>query len=243
MKQHSKIYQLGLSIIALLMIVGHLGVSYAQSIETNPYMGAPVTLGKAPNGAIANKKLLDGVDAFNWLKPTIENPAKGVWVFGGYGLAPMSIIEAKDGLIAFDTGDTKHDGELMLEAIRTVSKKPIKVIIYGHSHTIAGAGVLAEGNKDIMTIGHPRLNEVVAENLSAGGAPAFYPEVSPYLTARALTQFNAYMPKEGPDAYVIPTNLTQVEVDYIPVNTPVQDGQEMTVLGIKMQFFTKYGSG
>jgi len=205
-------------------------------------MGAPVKLGTAPNGAIANQKLLDGVDAFNWLEPTIENPAEGVWVFGGYGLAPMSIIEAEDGLIAFDTGDTKHDGELMLEAIRTVSQKPVKVIIYGHSHTVAGAGVIAEGNKDIMVIGHPGLNDVVAENLAAGGAPAFYPEVSPYLTARALTQFNAYMPSEGPDSYVLPTNLTAIDVDFLPVNTPVQDGQEMTVLGIKMQFFTRYGS-
>jgi len=218
------------------------GSSHAQSAESNPYMGAPVTLGKAPNGAIANQKLLDGAGVFNWLEPTIENPAEGVWVFGGYGLAPMSIIEAEDGLIAFDTGDTKHDGELMLKAIRTVSQKPIKAIIYGHSHTVAGAGVMAEGNKDIMVIGHPGLNDVVAENLAAGGAPAFYPEVSPYLTARALTQFNTYMPSEGPDAYVLPTNLTEIDVAFLPVNTPVQDGEEMTVLGIKMQFFTKYGS-
>jgi alkyl sulfatase BDS1-like metallo-beta-lactamase superfamily hydrolase len=29
---------------------------------------------------------------------------------------------------------------------------------------------------------------------------------------------------------------------FLPVNTPVEDGQEMTVLGQKMQFFTKYGS-
>ena len=40
--------------------------------ETNPYMGAPVTLVKAPNGAIANKKLLDGIDAVAYLQPTIE---------------------------------------------------------------------------------------------------------------------------------------------------------------------------
>ena len=206
------------------------------------YMGAPVELVKAPNGAIANKKLLDRAGDFNWLKPTIENPAKGVWVFGGYGLAPMSIIEAEDGLIAFDTGDAKHDGELMLQAIRTVSKKPIKVIIYGHSHTVAGAGVLAEGNKDVMVIGHPNLNDVVKENLGGGGAPSFYPEVGPYLTARALTQFNAYMPKEGPDAYVLPTNLTKTELAFLPVNRPVQDGQELTLLGIKFKFFTKYGS-
>jgi hypothetical protein len=32
-----------------------------DSMEVNPYMGAPVTLAKAPNGAIANKKILYGV--------------------------------------------------------------------------------------------------------------------------------------------------------------------------------------
>ena len=92
MKQHSRIYQLGLCTIALLIVAGHFEISYAQPVETNPYMGAPITLTKAPNGAITNKKLLDRVGDFNWLKPTIENPAKGIWVFGGYGLAPMSII-------------------------------------------------------------------------------------------------------------------------------------------------------
>ncbi len=212
------------------------------SAPTSPYMGSPVELVTAPNGAITNKKLLDRVGDFNWLEPTIEKPAEGIWVFGGFGLAPMSIIEAEDGLIAFDTGDTKHDGELMLEAIRTVTKKPIKVIIYGHSHTVAGAGVLAEGHKDVMVIGHPNLNEVVEQNLGGGGAPAYYPEVGPYLTGRALTQFNAYMPKEGPDAYVVPTNLTAIDMAFLPVNKPVQDGEEMTILGIKFQFFTKYGS-
>jgi len=101
--------------------------------------------------------------------------------------------------------------------------------------------VLAEGNKDVMVIGHPGLNDVVKGNL--GGAPAFYPEVGPYLTARALTQFNAYMPNEGPDAYVVPTNLTTLDTSaFIPVNRPVQDGEELTVLGVRMQFFTKYGS-
>lgn len=228
--------------IASFALLSLCGISNAQTAEISPYMGAPVDLLRAPNGAIANKKLLDRVSDFHWTEPTIENPAEGVWVFGGYGLAPMSIIEAEDGLIAFDTGDTKHDGELMLEAIRTVTDKPIKVIIYGHSHTVAGAAVIAEGNEDVMIIGHPGLNDVVKENLSVGGAPAFFPEVGPYLTARALTQFNAYMPAEGEDAYVVPTNLTEIDVAFLPVNTPVQDGQVMTVLGIKMQFFTKYGS-
>jgi len=208
--------------------------------QVEAYMGAPVKLGKAPNGAIANKKLLDRIEEVGWLKPTIEEPTKGVWQIGGYGLAPMAIIDTEEGLIAFDTGDTKHDGELNLKAIRTVSKKPVKAIIYGHSHTCFGAGVLAEGNKEVKVIGHPELNAVVEKN--AGGAPAYYPEIGPYLSARALIQFNAYMPDKGPDAWAVPTHLTKPESAFIPVNTPVEDGQEMTVLGVKMKFFTKYGS-
>ncbi len=218
------------------------GKSNAPSAESSLYMGAPVTLVKAPNGAIANKKILDGIDKVAWTKATIEQPVEGVWVLGGYGLAPMSIIDTDEGLIAFDTGDTKHDGELFLAAIRTFSQKPVKAMIYGHSHTAFGAGVLAEGNKDVMVIGHPDLNAVVEKNLQGGGAPAYFPEIGPYLTARALIQFNNYMPNEGPDAWVLPLHLPLGEMAFLPVNTPVQDGQEMTVLGLKMQFFTKYGS-
>jgi len=213
-----------------------------DSTEINPYMGAPVTLAEAPNGAIANKKILDGIEKVAWLKPTIEQPVDGIWVFGGYGLAPIAVIDTDEGLIAFDTGDSKHDGEILLEAIRTVSQKPVKAIIYGHSHTVLGAGVLAEGNKDVIVIGHPNLNKVYEQNQQSAGIPAYYPEIGPYLTARALIQFNAYVPKEGPDAFVVPLILTDTESSFIPVNTPVEDGQEMTVLGLKMQFFTKYGS-
>jgi alkyl sulfatase BDS1-like metallo-beta-lactamase superfamily hydrolase len=205
-------------------------------------MGGPVDIVTAPNGAVGNRRIVENAGKVAYLDRTVESPVPGVFVFGGFGLAPVAVIEAEDGLIAFDTGDVKHDGELILEALREFTDKPVKAIIYGHSHTVAGAGVLAEGNEDVMVIGHPDLNDVVMENLRAGGAPAYFPEVSPYLTARAVTQFNGYMPSQGPDAYILPTNLTQVEYAFIPVNTPVDDGQKMSVLGIDMQFFTKYGS-
>lgn len=213
-----------------------------NSTAVNPYMGAPVTLTEAPNGAIANKKILDGIERVAWLKPTIEEPVDGIWVFGGYGLAPIAVIDTDEGLIAFDTGDSKHDGELLFEALRTVSQKPVKAIIYGHSHTVLGAGIFAEGNEDVTVIGHPNLNEVYKRNQQSAGVPAYFQEIGPYLTARALIQFNSYMPKEGADAFVVPLTLTDTESAFIPVNTPVEDGQEMTILGVKMQFFTKYGS-
>jgi alkyl sulfatase BDS1-like metallo-beta-lactamase superfamily hydrolase len=227
---------------AIALLAQSLCASASGAAVVNPYMGAPVALGKAPNGAIANQKLLDGIDEVAWPEPTIEQPVEGIWVFGGYGLAPISVIDTDEGLILFDTGDTRHDGELLLEALRTVSDKPVKAIIYGHSHTCMGAGVLAEGNEDITIIGHPGLNAVVEQNAKAAGAPAYFQELGPYLTARMLIQFNAFMPSEGPDAWVVPTNLTSTEAAFLPVNTPVEDEQVMSVLGQKMQFFTRYGS-
>jgi alkyl sulfatase BDS1-like metallo-beta-lactamase superfamily hydrolase len=171
-------------------------------------MGGPAELVTAPNGAVVNKDLLEELPKTVWTSgPEIENPVDGVYVLGGYLISACIVVEAEDGLIVFDAGDTKKDGEKLLKAIRTFSKKPVKAIVYGHSHYCFGAGVLAEGDKDVMVIGHPDLNDVVAENMTGGGAPAFYPEVGPLLTARALQQFNVYLPEKGPDAWFSPTNL------------------------------------
>jgi len=206
-------------------------------------MGGPAKLVKAPNGAIVNKEVLEELHKTAWTNgPEIENPVEGVYVLGGYLISACIVVEAEDGLIVFDTGDTKKDGEKLLKAIRTFSQKPIKAIVYGHTHYCFGAGVMAEGNKDVMVIGHPDLNEIVQRNLSSGGAPAYFPEISPYLTARALQQFNYFLPDKGPDAWYSPTNLNLGEVAFLPVNRAPKDGEEFEVLGIKMQFFTKYGT-
>ncbi len=95
---------------AMTLLSCCLFTTTAGAEEPSLYMGAPVTLVKAPNGAIANKRILDVVDKVGWLKPTIEQPVEGVWVLGGYGLAPMSIIDTDEGLIAFDTGDSLMRG-------------------------------------------------------------------------------------------------------------------------------------
>ena len=59
-----------------------------STAQIDAYMGAPIELVTAPNGAITNKRLLDGIDKVAWVEPTIEQPAEGIWVFGGYGLPP-----------------------------------------------------------------------------------------------------------------------------------------------------------
>ena len=73
----------------------HLTVE--SDLPETPYMGGEVELVTAPNGAIANKRILDGIDEVAWTEPTIEQPVEGIWVFGGYGLAPISIIDTDEG--------------------------------------------------------------------------------------------------------------------------------------------------
>ncbi len=234
--------------LTLTMLTGSICLSAnlqaaGSSAPSSRYMGGPAELVTAPNGAIVNKEVLKQLPKTAWTDgPEIENPVKGVYVLGGYLISACIVVEADEGLIVFDTGDTRSDGEKLLKAIRTFSKKPIKAIVYGHTHYPFGAGVMAEGNKDVMVIGHPDLNDIVQRNLSSGGAPAYFPEVSPYLTARALQQFNVYLPEKGPDAWYSPTNLNIGEVAFLPVNRAPKDGEEFEVLGIKMQFFTKYGT-
>jgi alkyl sulfatase BDS1-like metallo-beta-lactamase superfamily hydrolase len=234
-------------IMSVLFTIAGMAVAPVVWAEKEPpssrYMGAPAELVTAPNGAIINKELLEALPRVAWTEgPEIETPVEGVYVLGGYLISACIVVEAEEGLIVFDTGDTKKDGEKLLKAIRTFSKKPIRAIVYGHSHYPFGAGVMAEGNKDVMVIGHPDLNDIVQRNLSSGGAPAFFPEISPYLTARALQQFNYFLPDNGPDAWYSPTNLGIGEVAFLPVNRAPEDGEVFELLGIEMQFFTKYGT-
>ena len=42
-----------LCLVTLALLTGSIEAIQAQTINTNPYMGAPVELTKAPNGAIA----------------------------------------------------------------------------------------------------------------------------------------------------------------------------------------------
>ena len=118
------------------------------AVPQSPYMGGHVELATAPNGAIANKRLLDGIGKVGWLAPTIEQPVEGIWVFGGYGLAPIAVLDTDEGLIAFDTGDTKHDGELLVAAIRTITDKPI---VYSYVPTFRPSVAWSDHSIGIVT--------------------------------------------------------------------------------------------
>jgi len=226
-------------VISSLLIFGASAVAETAA-EKSPYMGGKVDLIEAPNGAVAREEVLDTSSKILYLEPTTEKLADGVWCIGGYSLANTTVIEAEDGLIVYDTGDTKEEAEHIRAAIKKISDKPVKVIIYSHSHYALGAGALVDNPDDVLIIGHPKVNETVESSMKGGGSPSAIPEVGPLMTSRAVIQFNNFLPTKGPDAAVMGKLEVGKPIAFLPANKTVEDGETLDVLGIKMQFFTKY---
>ena len=228
--------------IQMLTFLLSMITSITLAQEVSPYMGGDVKLTKAPNGAIVREEVLTTAAKIVYTEPTTEKLAEGIWCIGGYSLANTTVIEAKDGLIVYDTGDTKEEAEHIRKAIEKISKKPIKVIIYSHSHYALGGGAMVDNPEDVLIIGHPAVNETVERSLKGGGSPSVIPEVGPLMTSRVLIQFNNFMPTEGSDAAIVGKLEIGKPIAFLPANKTVQDGEILDVLGIKMQFFTKYQS-
>ena len=142
----------------------------------SPYMGGPAEVVAAPNGALVNKAALQGLTAWAMNMPAEPvKVAEGVWQLVGRGLNSPVMIEGHDGLIVWDTGESVEEGRKLLADIRRISSKPVKAIIYSHSHYVNGASAIAEGN-EVMVIGHPNLNA----NRQLGAAGSYFGELAPF---------------------------------------------------------------
>lgn len=203
-------------------------------------MGGEAEIVTAPNGARIYDKALERVGQIVYTEPTVENLGDGVWIIGGYSIANFCVIEAPEGLIVYDTGDYAEEGKHLRRVIEEkISKKPIKAIIYSHSHYALGGGAMVDDPASVTVIGHQKLNETVKTNLEGGGAPSAIPELGPVLSARMLVQFSNFLPLKGEDASIA-DRIKIKEPAFLPVNTPVEDKQKLMVAGLKMQFFTEY---
>lgn len=170
----------------------------------------------------------------------IYTVSDGLWSIASESIVNMQIIEGPEGLIIFDTGDNTHDAENFYAQLRTVTQTPIRAIIYSHSHYALGTQYILDqeakrGNtKKIQIIGHHKQNYEVA---TTSGLAAIHPEVSGVLMARSIEQFNLYLPEEGADSRFKNTILPG-EGKYVPIDTPVKNGQKLKVAGLDVVFYT-----
>jgi len=212
------------------------GVAAPGFAQQSVYMGAPAQVGRAVNGALINQAELDNARLVKHQDVKPYQLAPGVWVLPGPSLN-AAVIEGPDGLIVWETGENLAQGREYRDAIREISSKPIRAVIYSHAHYTKGTRAIIEGERDVLIIGHPKLNE----NAQIGGLGSDYPETDPIQRARAYQHAQFLLPAQGSDAktgFVVQPG----EDGFVPVNRPVADGEELVVAGVRLRFLTRGGS-
>ena len=146
-----------------------------------------------PTGQRAHR---DHVAQTALLEPRLENPRDGVWTLIGNGLSNQTFIQAPEGVIAIDTGESIEEMRDALAALRAFNDSPIIAVLYTHFHYVEGTkAVFEEGNhvSPLPIVGHER----IPYNKSRAGG-----EIGPAYGRGLVEQFSMALPTEGPDGNV-----------------------------------------
>ncbi len=129
------------------------------------------------------------------LERTFSEVRPGVWCFVGNGLSNQSFIDAPEGIIAIDTGESIEEMNEAIAELRKVSQRPIVAVMYTHFHYVDGTkAVVAENNgKQVPIWGH----EKIAENRRRTAS-----EIAPAYGRGLVEQFAMQLPEDGEDGRV-----------------------------------------
>ncbi|MFM7684505.1 MAG: alkyl sulfatase dimerization domain-containing protein [Actinomycetota bacterium] len=161
----------------------------------------------------------------------------GVWCLVGNGLSNQTFIDAPDGIIAIDTGESVQEMRAALAELRTVTDRPVAAVVYTHFHDVAGtAAVLEEpGNAQPLPVhGHAR----IALNRARTGG-----EIAPAYGRGLIEQFAISLPTEGPDAcdnvglgfFFRDPAHAPFTPGHLPVTQPFDAACTVHVAGLEMQ--------
>ncbi|HEY1077534.1 MAG TPA: alkyl sulfatase dimerization domain-containing protein [Fontimonas sp.] len=161
----------------------------------------------------------------------VVKAAEGVYVAIGYGIANSILLEGDDGLIVVDTMETEQSARDVLAEFRKISDKPIKALIYTHSHPdhIGGASVFAEGNPAIAVYAQ----RDVVRNMEKTSI-----ELQTAITQRSLRMYGARLPPEEILNVGVGPALALHEGSTISMLRPTREFDESledTVAGIHFQ--------
>ncbi len=123
-----------------------------------------------------------------------EQVADGVYALRGWGIAHSFAIDAPEGWIIIDSGDSTQAAAEMRETLERAVGKKIRVaaILLTHWHYADGTGAWLDEGTEIW--GHEHLDR----NRSASGGIGVMGGV---LLSRATAQFGVFHPPTGPDAF------------------------------------------
>ena len=111
----------------------------------------------------------------NFVKKEVVKIAEGIYTINGVYVGFVPVIETKNGVIIYDSGENPEEGAEILRLLETVTTKPVIAVIYSHSHYVFGTSVIKEKYPNVKIIANPKL----AKNIASGsGAGSIFPEIS-----------------------------------------------------------------
>lgn len=189
----------------------------------------------APNGARVHRWHLEQSAV---IEPQFQEVRGGVWCLVGNGLSNQTFIDAPEGIIAIDTGESIEEMRLALRRLREVTDRPIAAVLYSHFHYVEGTkAVFEEGNHvDPLPIyGHERI---------AGNKARAMGEIGPAYSRGLVEQFAIVLPDDGPDGNVNVglgfrfrnADHAPFTMGHVPVTHPLRGGEKIEIAGLGVEF-------
>lgn len=129
------------------------------------------------------------------LKRNFYQVGEKVWCLVGNGLSNQTFIDAPEGIIAIDTGESNEEMLDAMAELRKQTTRPIVAVLYTHFHYVAGTQAVLDAFLDqkIKIYGH----EKIAYNRVRTAT-----EIAPAYSRGLVEQFAITLPAEGKDGNV-----------------------------------------
>jgi alkyl sulfatase BDS1-like metallo-beta-lactamase superfamily hydrolase len=193
---------------------------HSQSLTTETVTG--------PNGSITTPTSLTVNARLGVTESKIVEPvAPGVYALRGWGIAASFAIEAPNGWIIVDTGDSTKAAAEMREKLASSVGKKIKVaaVLLTHWHYAEGTAAWMDEGAELWGHEHLDRNRSAASGISVIGGQ---------LMARMTAQFGVFHPAKGPDAFPnllsFPPEKFLLESSYQPPTKLFADGKVIDVV-------------
>ncbi|HYC55821.1 MAG TPA: alkyl sulfatase dimerization domain-containing protein [Candidatus Binatia bacterium] len=161
----------------------------------------------------------------------ILEPAPGIHVATGYGLANAVMIRGSGGVVFLDAMESAEAAAPVRDAFRAITTDPVRAILYTHNHAdhVFGAKVLAGENAPEI-ISHASLVPEL-QRLASVTRPAIY--------TRSMRQFGTLLPQgEHVDCGIGPrlaAGAGTTSVPLLPTRTFDGKRMEIEIAGIRME--------
>lgn len=187
-----------------------------------------------PGGQRAHK---DHVAQTEFVAPRFHEVRSGVWNAVGNGLSNQTFIEAPEGIIAIDTGESIEEMASALRMLREKTSAPIAAVIYTHFHYVEGThAIFLEGNhvSPLPIYGHEKIH------FNKGRALG---EVGPAYGRGVVEQFALTLPPDGADGLVnVGLGLfyknpghAPFTPGYIPATELLRGNESLTIAGLPVE--------